>query len=138
MVHSQPWYIQNPLKHLRWSVLSKIVNGYNYFHKISFSRSLLYEKILFFNTGLSCIPEVFIWCNIWGLREPGAGGREFLYNYLLMYSNKLAYLKLITVLVYGSSPLKSQNYLNFYLNLNLQINSFLQPATWIKNKSFLM
>ena len=32
----------------------------------------------FFNTGLSFIPEVFIRCKIWGLRETGAGGREFL------------------------------------------------------------
>ena len=48
VVYSQPWYIQNPVKHLRWSVFAKIVNGYNYFHKISFSSSLLYEKILFF------------------------------------------------------------------------------------------
>ena len=40
--------------------------------------------------------------------------REFLI-YLLMYSSKLAYLELITVLVYRSSPLKSheQGYLNF-------------------------
>ena len=27
--------------------------------------------------------------------------REFMINYLLMHSNKLAYLELITVLVYG-------------------------------------
>ena len=33
---------------------------------------------LFFNTGLSCIPEVFIRCKVWGLKEPGTGGREFL------------------------------------------------------------
>ena len=40
--------------------------------------------------------------------------REFLL-YLLMYSNKLAYLQLIRVLVHGSSPPKSheQSYLNF-------------------------
>ena len=36
----------------------------------------------------------------------GAGDREFLI-YLLIYSNKLAYLQLITVLVYRSSPPKS-------------------------------
>ena len=42
------------------------------------------------------------------------GDREFLI-YLLIYSNKLAYLQLITVLVYGSSRPKSheQGYLNF-------------------------
>ena len=44
----------------------------------------------------------------------GVGDREFLI-YLLMQSNDLAYLQLITVLVYGSSPPKShkQGYLNF-------------------------
>ena len=43
-----------------------------------------------------------------------AGDREF-FIYLLIYSNKLAYLQLITVLVYRSSPPKSHshNYLNF-------------------------
>ena len=50
---------------------------------------------------------------IWRLRGPEAV--NFLYLYLRMYSNKLAYLQLITVLVYGSSPSKSheQSYLNF-------------------------
>ena len=44
----------------------------------------------------------------------GAGDREFLI-YLLIYSNKLAYLTVITVLVYVSSPSKSheQGYLDF-------------------------
>ena len=44
----------------------------------------------------------------------GAKDREF-FIYLLIYSNKLAYLQLITVLDYGSSPPKShkQRYLNF-------------------------
>ena len=42
-----------------------------------------------------------------------AGDREFLI-YLLIYSNKLAYSQLITVLVYGNSPPESheQSYLN--------------------------
>ena len=46
------------------------------------------------------------------IARKGAGDREFLI-YLLIYSNKLAYLQLITILVYGSSPLKSheQGYL---------------------------
>ena len=48
--------------------------------------------------------------------------------YLLIYSNKLAYLQLITVFVYGTSPPKSheQGYLNFYLN------SFLEQANLLK------
>ena len=43
-----------------------------------------------------------------------AGNREFLI-YLSIYSNKSAFSELITVLVYGSSPPKSneQSYLNF-------------------------
>ena len=43
-----------------------------------------------------------------------AGDLEF-FIYLLIYSNELTYLQLITVLVYGSSPPKSheQGYLNF-------------------------
>ena len=36
----------------------------------------------------------------------GAGDRKFLI-YSLIYSNKLAYLQLITVLVYGNSPPES-------------------------------
>ena len=136
LAYSELWCIQNPVKHLRWKVFPKIVNGYNHFHNISFSNSLLYEKMLFFNTGLSCIPEVLIRCKVWGLRERGPATVNFWYNYLLMYSNKLAYLELITVLVYGSNPPKSQSYLNFYLNLNLWMNSFLEPATWIKKWVF--
>ena len=48
------------------------------------------------------------------------GGDCRLLIYLLIYSNKLAYLQLITVLVYRSSPPKSheQGYLNFSKNLD--------------------
>ena len=44
----------------------------------------------------------------------GTKDRKFLI-YLLIDSNKLAYLQLLTVLVYGNSPAKSheQDYLNF-------------------------
>ena len=41
------------------------------------------------------------------MAREGIGAREFLI-YLFIYSSKLAYLQLITVLVYGNSPLKSQ------------------------------
>ena len=58
LTYSEPWHIQNPVKHLLWSVFAKIVNDYNYFHNISFSSFLHYEKILFFNIGLICTPEV--------------------------------------------------------------------------------
>ena len=48
------------------------------------------------------------------MAREGDGDFEFLIH-LLIYSNKLAYLQLITVLVYRSSPPKSheQGYLNF-------------------------
>ena len=47
---------------------------------------------------------------------PGSfGGREFWYTYFQVYLNELAYLQLMTVLVYWNSPPKSleQSYLNF-------------------------
>ena len=48
------------------------------------------------------------------MAREGAGDREILI-YLLIYSNKSAYLQLITVLVYRSSSPKSheQDYLKF-------------------------
>ena len=47
------------------------------------------------------------------MAHKGAEDRRFLI-YLLIYSNKLAYLQLITVLVFRSTPPKSheQGYLN--------------------------
>ena len=116
MVYSEPCFIQNPsifrsLKHSEpcqastMEYFAKILNGYNYFRNISFSRSLPCEKMCIFNTYLIFTPEAFFQCKkVWGLRGPGA--LNFLYIYLLMYSNKLAYLQLITVLVCGSSPWK--------------------------------
>ena len=76
VAYSELWYIQNPVKHLLWSVFAKIVNVYNYFDSISFSSFLLYEKYYFFNTGLICIPEVFIPCKVWGLMEPREPGER--------------------------------------------------------------
>ena len=87
VVYSQPWYIQNPVKHLGWRVFSKIVHGYNYFHKISFSSSLLYEKKIIFLIKVSLVSH----------------------KYLFDVE------QLITVLVYGSSSPKSQSYLNLNL-----------------------
>ena len=53
---------------------AKIVEGYNYFSNISFSRFLLYEINItnFLNTGLIFTTDVFILCKkIWRLRGPG-------------------------------------------------------------------
>ena len=72
MVHSEPWHIKNPgvfrtltyLEPCQTSSIqhfAKMVNGYNYFRNISFSRSLLYEKnVNFHNAGLIFTPELFI------------------------------------------------------------------------------
>ena len=81
--YSEPWCIQIPdiFKTLAysepcqtWSVVVKIVNGYNYFY-VSFSRSIYFMKKIFFNTDLICILEVFIQCKVWDPREPGNDGR---------------------------------------------------------------
>ena len=65
------------------------------------------------------------------MAHEGAGDTEF-FMYWLIYSNKLAYLQLIKVLVYRSSPAESheQGYLNFSKNLEkyVWINSFSEPA----------
>ena len=61
------------------------------------------------------------------MAREGAGDRKFLiysliYSIFLIYSNKLAYLLLIAVLVYGNSPPKSheQGYLNQTFSKNLE------------------
>ena len=67
-----------------------------------------------------------------------AGDREILI-YLLIYSNKLAYLQLITVLVYENSSPKSheQDYLNFQQKL-WKISKFIyRKCTFAKNELFL-
>ena len=55
------------------------------------------------------------------MAREGAWDREFLI-YSMVYSNKLAYLQLITVLVYGNSPPKShrKGYLSQTLSKNLE------------------
>ena len=55
------------------------------------------------------------------MAREGIGAREFLID-LFIYSSKLAYLQLITVLVYGNSPLKSheKDYLNKTFSKNLE------------------
>ena len=56
--------------------LVKIVNQYNYFRNISFSRYLLHEiDITFFNAGLIFIPEVFILRKKMGAKESGSGSQ---------------------------------------------------------------
>ena len=59
---------------------------------------------IFFNTGLIFAPDVVILCKT--LVGERAKERD-IFIYLLIYSNKLAHLQLITVLVYGCSPPKN-------------------------------
>ena len=69
------------------------------------------------------------------MAHEGAGDTEF-FMYLLIYSNKLAYLQLIKVLVYRSSPPKSheQGYINFSKDLEKYVwmKLFLEPAALLK------
>ena len=71
------------------------------------------------------------------MTHEGTVNREFL-RYLSIYSNKLAYLQLWTVLVYGNSPPKTheKGYLNQsfskILEKYVQMNSFLEPVVLLK------
>ena len=68
----------------------------------------------------------------------GTGDRGILI-YLMIYSNKLAYLQLIAVLVYGNSSPKSheQDYLNFQQKL-WKIREFIfRRCNFTKNELFL-
>ena len=114
LLHSEPRYIQNAgifkiwgTLRLRWS--ANYFHGYNYFHKLK----LFSQSLLSWNKYLEVVsPKVVMLCKkLWRAREVETG---FLI-YLSIYSNKLVYLQLITVLVYRSSPSKShgQGYLNF-------------------------
>ena len=51
---------------------AKIVNGYNYFRNIRFSRSLLYEKnVNFYNADVRFTPELYKIKKLWDPRGPG-------------------------------------------------------------------
>ena len=107
-VYSEFWHIQNP-RLIRISTTSNIYNeGFcknsrKQFRSISLPRSLHHEVVT---------PEVKNY-GTWG-----GGDLEF-FKYLLIHSNKLTYLQLITVLVYENSSPESheQGYLNFQLKI---------------------
>ena len=82
-------------------------------------------------------PEVVFLCKKTMARE-GVGDRKILI-YLLIYSNKLAYLQLITVFVYGNSSPKShkQDYLNFQQKLWKIIEFIFRRYNFTKNEVFL-
>ena len=89
---------------------AKIVNGYNNFRKLSlFSQ----YKHAAFSTSWNKYHEVVTPEVV--MARDGTGDRGFLI-YPLINSNRLAYLQLTTVLVYGNSPPKSheQDNVNFY------------------------
>ena len=63
--------------------------------------------MILFNAGLIFTPEAVILCKKAMGREGARDGKFFIY--LLIYSNKLVYLQLITVLVLERSPPKSHD-----------------------------
>ena len=72
------------------------------------------------------------------MAHKGAGDHKILI-YLLTYSNKLAYLQLIIVLVYGNSSPKSheQDYLNFQQKLWNASQIIFRRYNFTKNELFL-
>ena len=73
------------------------------------------------------------------MARKGAGDRKYLI-YLLIYSNKLSYLQLMTVLVYGSRLPKSheQGYLKFWQKQKISVNEFIfRTCNFTKNELFL-
>ena len=82
VAYSEPWYIQNP------GIFKTLPNIYNgAFSQKQLTSIIIFitpvfqvfyfmKKHYFFNTPF--IPEVFVPCKVWGLREPGGAGCEFL------------------------------------------------------------
>ena len=75
--YSEPEAYSEPCETSKLKRFAKIVNSYNYFHNVSFSRCPLYEiNMNFFHTGLIFTPEVYILCKkVWAPR--GAGEENF-------------------------------------------------------------
>ena len=119
LVHSEPRYTQNAGIFKIWGIFRTLPHIYEealiiFTAIIIFTNQLLSQNLPCWSKYLEVVcPEVVTLCKkLW--RARGNTDRECLI-YLLIYSNKLAYLQLITVLVYRSSPPKSheQGYLNF-------------------------
>ena len=109
LLYSESWYIQNLTNIYDEVFWENSCNGYNFFLQYQlFTFSTLWKlNRNFYSTVLTFTPEIFHRCKqVLSLRKPGTANCS--YTYSLMYSSKLAYLQLITVLVYGSSPLKNQ------------------------------
>ena len=100
---------------------AKIVNriivfpNCNYLCNINLPPSLLHE----INIMRQLLQRQLFYVKNYGVR----GERGPFFIYLLTYSNKLAYLQLITVLIYGNSEY-------------MRINSFLERVTLLKMKFF--
>ena len=80
LVYWEAWHIQNPDKHLRWTVLRRylttaiVFTNYNYWRNISLPRSL-WNKYEFLNLGLIFILEVLILCKeVWEAMGMGVRG----------------------------------------------------------------
>ena len=83
----------------------KVVNGYNYFRSILLPRSLFHE--------INTIRQLLQTQLFYAKKTISHQGESLIC--LLIYSNKLPFFQLITILVCGSNPPKSheQSYLNF-------------------------
>ena len=79
MAYSELWYIQNldilrTLSNIYYGAFSqKQSTTIIIFITSAFQVFYFMKKYYFFNTGLICIPEVFIPCKVWSLMEPGEG-----------------------------------------------------------------
>ena len=115
LVYSELWHIQTQglFRHLRRQTSTmkhfrKIAeNSGKQLRNISLPRSLLHEITIMRQLLQRQLCKK-------AMARDGGGDIEF-FTYLLIHSNKLTYLQLITVLVYGNSSPKSheQGYLNF-------------------------
>ena len=82
VAYSELWYIQNPaifktLSNIYYGAFSQkqsttiiilIASAFQVFYFM--------KKYYFFNTGLICIPELFIPCKVWGIMEPRERGKR--------------------------------------------------------------
>ena len=123
-VHWKLWHIHNP----RLIQTSTMWNIYDEaFSEKNEQKILSQYKFAAFSTSWNKYHEV--------VTPEAAGGLEILI-YLLIHSIKLAYLQLITVLVYGNSSPKSheQDYINFQQKLWKISEFFFTRCKFTKNE----
>ena len=138
-VHWKFWHIHNP----RLIQTSTMWNIYDEaFSEKNEQKIFSQYKLAAFSTSWNkyhevVTPQIVIVCKKKTILE-AAGDLEILI-YLLIHSIKLAYLQLITVLVYGNSSPNSheQDYLNFQQKLWQISEFFFTRCKFTKNELFL-